>query len=260
MTISPDHGPIQLTGTREEIHADGLVLPVLTYHPTAQGRRPAVIVCPGGNAKGMFEVMEWISSRLAAAGYLAITMSWRDASPLNDPLDIGAAMDWLRKRDDVDPERVGIMGISRGANAALRAAADDQRLRSVATLGAVTDLLQQSETTAAYAPARNRMLVSWLGDPVENRAYYEQISAVNSVHRITQPTLLIHGAHDMHAPVEHSIWVKEKMDAAGAPDVELEVVPMMGHYGDLVPNDFCFGYLGERFIGFFDRTLRVAMA
>jgi dipeptidyl aminopeptidase/acylaminoacyl peptidase len=64
-------------GEAVELVGDGAVLPARVFRPTAPGRRPAVVVAPGGQARGSVELTEWLSSRLAAAGYVALSITWR---------------------------------------------------------------------------------------------------------------------------------------------------------------------------------------
>lgn len=47
-------------------------------------------------------------------------------------LDVSAAVDFLRTRPDVDPQRIGVMGLSLGASASILSAAQDIRLAAVA--------------------------------------------------------------------------------------------------------------------------------
>lgn len=241
---------MRLSGTEEMIAGRGTSVRAMVYAPTGDARGPAMVLCPGGMGNGSFEIMEWIAGTLRDIGVLAVTVAWRKPTPEHDPDDVAIVVDWLQRQPQVDPERIGVMGMSRGGNAALRAAAFDPRLKLLVTFGPVTDFLQQAETVGGYAPGRRKMLVDWLGDPVENRAFYEQVQAITHVASITQPTLMIHGLHDMHSPPEQTLAVKEKMEAAGHRDIRLELVPMMGHYGDVVPNDYGFDLLRAMIVPF----------
>jgi fermentation-respiration switch protein FrsA (DUF1100 family) len=51
-------------------------------------------------------------------------------------LDIGAAVTFLAGRPDVDPDRIGVFGLSMGGEEALAAAATDERIRAVVAEGA----------------------------------------------------------------------------------------------------------------------------
>jgi len=145
--------------------------------------------------------------------------------------------------------------MSRGGNAALRAAAIEPRLKVIATCGAFTELLEQLKGLALYAPARRDMIVEWLGDPVERRDYYLSIEARTYGERIRQPVLLVHGEHDMHSPPEQSIAMKDAIERGGNTDVSLVLVPMMGHYGEVVPNGYGFDMLVNLIVPFYQTKL-----
>jgi dipeptidyl aminopeptidase/acylaminoacyl peptidase len=248
-------GGIELTGTDELLELGNVKLPLMVYRPETNLRVPAVVVCSGGIGTGMFEVMEWIGRSLQRAGILAVTISWRGSSPEFDVGDASLAADWLASQNDVDPNRIAIFGISRGGNAALRAAALDPRFKLVVTFGAVTNFLQMMEGLALYAPGRRKMLVNWLGDPETHRDFYERVQAISFADRIKCPVLMVHGQHDMLSPPEQSIRMCEAMKHAGNPYVQLHTVPMMGHYGDMVPNTYGFDQLSEIIVPYIQKNL-----
>lgn len=235
---------IALTGADVEIDERGITTAAMLYRAAgAAGRLPSMILCPGGIGAGDYEILEWLGSHLPDIGVTGLTIQWRGSAPEHDPDDIARAIDWLVQQPFIDPERIGVMGMSRGGNAALRGAAFELRLKLAVTFGPATDFLQQAEGTKVYAPRRHQMLKDWLGDPDTDRAYYEHVQAITHASRIKQPVLMIHGLHDMHAVPEQSIWMKEAIAAGGNGDVRLELIPMMGHYGDLVPNGYGFDQL-----------------
>jgi len=248
-------GGVELTGTDELLESGKVKLPLMVYRPETNARVPAVVICSGGQGTGMFEVMEWIGSSLRRAGIFAVTISFRGPSPEFDAEDASLAADWLASQKNVDPNRIAILGISRGANAALRAAALDSRFKLVVTFGAVTNFLQMLGGLALYAPARHKMLVNWLGDPQINRDFYERVQATSFADRIKCPLLMVHGQHDMHAPPEQSIWMCEAIKKGGNQNVQLQTVPMMGHYGDVIPNSYGFDQLSEIVVPYIQQRL-----
>ena len=66
--------------------------------------------------------------------------------------DIAAALDFLEGRPDVDPGRIGGLGLSVGGELMLEAAAEDDRLAAVVSEGAGTRTL--AEELVEYSPAR----------------------------------------------------------------------------------------------------------
>ncbi len=57
-----------------------------------------------------------------------------------EPLDIEGAVDYLKKRPDVDPERIGVQGISLGAASAILAAVETPEIKGVVAESAFKDL------------------------------------------------------------------------------------------------------------------------
>jgi dienelactone hydrolase len=95
-------------------------------------RGPAVIVLGGfeGGIPG-----EGFS--LAQRGYAAFSVAYFGIEPLPRAADlipvesVSRALDWLLARPEVDPSRIGILGVSKGSELALLAAARDARIKTV---------------------------------------------------------------------------------------------------------------------------------
>ncbi len=165
-TVGP---PLDLVVTHGKFYSEtNLVVPFLIWKlSNAKGRMPAVILLHGtcGSKEDMYD----IGTRLAARGLLAIAIdaryhgervpggckayndaivrAWREKDPARQehPLyydtvyDVWRTVDYLRTRDDVDPDRIGLAGISKGGIEAWMAAATDERIKVV-----VPDIAVQS--------------------------------------------------------------------------------------------------------------------
>jgi dienelactone hydrolase len=145
-----------------EKKADGTVerVPVLIARPAQRkGRLPAVVVLhgTGGRKEAMLPLLKElvkrgligvaIDSRYhggrgggakgAAAYHAAIVRAWKSkpgARPEHPFLydtcwDLWRTLDYLQKRDDVDPERLGMLGFSMGGMHVWLAAAVDERVK-----------------------------------------------------------------------------------------------------------------------------------
>lgn len=86
--------------TQHVIGSGDIELTVRHYRPNA-ALAPAVILAPGGIATGSLDSIDWAASRFAAAGFHALSITYRGGSPEHDPLDIRLAFDWLAARADV---------------------------------------------------------------------------------------------------------------------------------------------------------------
>ena len=123
----------------------GITLAADMYTPkNAKGKLPAIAVAgPFGAVKEQSSGL--YAQKLAEMGYLTIAFdpsftgesggTPRDvASPDINTEDFSAAVDFLSTRDNVDPNRIGILGICGWGGMAVNAAAIDTRIKATAAM------------------------------------------------------------------------------------------------------------------------------
>lgn len=123
----------------------GITLAADLYKPKqAEGKLPAIAVSgPFGAVKEQSSGL--YAQTMAERGFLAIAFdpSYTGessgepryvASPDINTEDFSAAVDFLSIREDVDPERIGIIGICGWGGMALNAAAIDTRIKATVTV------------------------------------------------------------------------------------------------------------------------------
>lgn len=160
------------TVTREKLYlktSSGIWLPAYLMVPRqAAGRRPAVLAIPGHDAlvaKGARAIagqdypgnyMQTFGLRLAEAGYVVLALDVAGIGELaslgyqrlftggllrDDPMlglmleQVHAATGYMLERPEVDPARVGTMGVSLGGELAMFAGAIDPRVSFVVSSG-----------------------------------------------------------------------------------------------------------------------------
>ena len=127
------------------INRYGITLAADQYAPKdAQGRLPAVAVCgPFGAVKEQCSGL--YAQTLAERGFLTIAFDPSftgesggspryTASPDINTEDFCAAVDFLSVQENVDPERIGIIGICGWGGMAINAAAIDTRIKATAAM------------------------------------------------------------------------------------------------------------------------------
>ena len=140
--------PVSDKVTVESVHFKnrfGITLAADLYKPKqAEGKLPAIAVSgPFGAVKEQSSGL--YAQTMAERGFLAIAFdpSYTDessgepryvASPDINTEDFSAAVDFLSIREDVDPERIGIIGICGWGGMALNAAAIDTRIKATVTV------------------------------------------------------------------------------------------------------------------------------
>lgn len=121
--------------TRDGITLSGWYLPsanraaVVLLHGSGS-TRSAVLDHAAVLARGGYGVLLFDSRGHGESGGRAMDFGW-----FGD-LDIAAALDYLERQADVDPGRLGAVGLSMGGEQAIGAAAGDPRLRAVVAEGA----------------------------------------------------------------------------------------------------------------------------
>jgi len=105
--------------------------------PPSAGKHPAVILL-GGSEGG--DAMTDVAQLLASHGYVAATVAYFGLPGLPQQLvdipveDVGTALTWLSQRSDVDANRIGVFGISKGGEFALLAASTYPRIRAAVSV------------------------------------------------------------------------------------------------------------------------------
>lgn len=180
--------------------------------------------------------------------------------------DARAALAYLRRRTDVDPARLGVLGLSEGALAALLVAAPED----AATTGPVRCGVAGS-ALGSDPPVCAVVLVSSPGRPGRELSAYQNLvhakrfsglrdSALTAAlsaaraeddsvlrvgrgheaallafdpeaaaRRVRVPVLVVHGATDLQVPAEDAVRLAAALRAAGNADVTLRVFPGVNH-------------------------------
>lgn len=136
-------------------------VPVLIYKPLAAGQKKLpVVICLHGTG-GSKEVMQGLLYRLSKAGFMAVAMdgryvgerekavkgqnsyveaitkAWKNTDKAHQEhpffydtaYDSWKLIDYLTTRTDIDPHRIGMMGISKGGIETILAASVDKRVK-----------------------------------------------------------------------------------------------------------------------------------
>ncbi len=132
MTVSARAGPNELVG--EPVQPPGYQA-TIAYPPSAARRSPGVLVL--GGAEGGDKWAKAVARELAEHGYAALAQAYFKAPGLDDqlmeiPLErLRQGVERLVHDPRVDPRRIAVLGLSKGAEAALVLAASDPRIRAV---------------------------------------------------------------------------------------------------------------------------------
>lgn len=217
--------------------------------PKAQSAEPlpaVVLIHGGGFRRGTRESYLPLAARLAQKGYIAATVSYRLAPRHQFPApveDVKAAVRFLRAnaaKYGLDPERIAAVGGSAGGHLALflGLTAGISELEGTgpnrdqsSRVACVVNYYGPTDFTQSYAKSVDAAEVLPLflgGDLKHNRRAHQIASPLNWVNPHASPVLSIHGTEDTYVAYEHSVWLTERLIAAGVP-AELETIAGAGH-------------------------------
>jgi dienelactone hydrolase len=197
-------------GERVEVPFDGAAIVGILRRPAGPVPRPLVVLIPGlDSAKEEFRPTEdlFLSRGLATlsvdgpgqgeAEYdLAIRGDWEVPG--------GAIIDAVSGLDGIDPERIGIWGVSLGGYYAARVASGDSRVRAAISLCGAYSLAgtwdQMPELSRAAFAFRSKS-----ASPRQARERAGELSMAGLAGRITAPILIVAGKLDRILPWQDAV-------------------------------------------------------
>ena len=198
---------------------DGTVISGVLYRPPAQftGPRPVLVNIHGGPAQT--ERARWqgrSNYQLNELGMAVLFPNVRGSGGFGRPFeqmdngilregaikDIGAALDWIATRPDLDKTRVALTGASYGGWLSLEAGIYyNDRIRGIIEGAGMTDLVTFLEQDTDPARLTNRRVEYGDERDPQTRDFLKSISPVTRAKDLKKPTFILHPGRDIRIPV-----------------------------------------------------------
>ena len=221
-------------GERLEIPYDKYRMPAVLRKPRGTSRPPVIIIVPGADStKEEYYFLEY-DFLCRGIATLAIDGPGQGEIALCAPVPqeferpVGAVLDHLQGRDDLNGGCVGIYGKSLGGYLAARAAAFEKRLRCCISAGGVFDMVQ----TWDVSPLRVRKNLArclHMDDLESARELVRRYTLRGVAQKIRCALLIVHGSEDTVCPIEGA---RELYEIAGTRDKELVIYKGGNHVCD----------------------------
>ena len=214
---------------------------------------PVIVICHGFKGFKDWGFFPVLAERLADDGYVTITFNFSrngiGADPNNfteleqfakntyshELSDLKTLIDAIASGDIgkniIDPEKIGLLGHSRGGGVALLYASGDERIQCVATWSAIArverysdDVIKQWEKEG-YIEMENkrtnqmmRLNKEFIDDIKKNS---KKLNILKAAEKLEVPTMIVHGDSDESVPVAEANEIFEHLDGFGN---ELEII------------------------------------
>jgi len=195
---------------------DGTTIEAQLFKPAGYqpgGKMRTVILVHGGPTGAWGERFYNWAQLLATRGYLVMCPNIRGSTGYGhkfitvnrtdwgggDFKDVMAGVDWLVKRGDADPDRLGIGGWSYGGYMAMWAVTQTDRFKASVAGAGMSDLASEFGTESSSAGDE------WFyGTPWEHLADFQKSSPITYVKNAKTPTLILQGEADTTDPIGQS--------------------------------------------------------
>jgi fermentation-respiration switch protein FrsA (DUF1100 family) len=218
------------------------------------------IILSHGYGDNQEQMLPW-ANFLHQAGYSIFTYDMRNRGASGgDAITVGAleqedllsVIDYVAARPDIDPNKIGAMGVSLGGVTTILAAARDQRIKAVVDDCGFTDITSVLETAFDYFLHLPPYPFAPISVKIAELRTGQQISKVRAVDVVGQisprPIFIIHGLDDPAVPPSHS----ERMYAAAGQPKQVWFVPGAKHNGS---RQVAGAEYEQRVVAFFRQSL-----
>jgi dipeptidyl aminopeptidase/acylaminoacyl peptidase len=205
--------------TFDEVDGKPRVIPAFYYKPAGEGPFPVVIDIHGGpeaQRRPFFRPMtQYVVNELGMAyispnvrgsdGYGKSYLQLDNGFKREDSVkDIGALLDWIATRDELDADRVVVSGGSYGGYMVLAAMVHySDRLRAGIDVVGISNFVTFLTNTKPYRQDMRRAEYGDERDPEMNE-FLVEISPLTHADKITKPIFIVQGYNDPRVPVTES--------------------------------------------------------
>jgi dipeptidyl aminopeptidase/acylaminoacyl peptidase len=240
------------------LSSDDMVEPFLVHYPSRDGKwqisafvyvphnaprdhtHPAIVYVHGGPQSQTINNFNRVVQYLANQGYLVIAPNYRGSSGYGkefmdaDRFDMGgadlqdvlAAADWIQQTGYVDPKKLVVMGGSYGGYMSMMALTKAPEVWAAGI--PIVPFVNWFTEVQNEDPLLREYDLATMGDPVKNKALWEDRSPSNFVDRIKAPVLLLAGGNDPRCPKSEAQQVADAIKKRGG-TAELKIYENEGH-------------------------------
>ena len=240
------------------IRSEDLVEPVLIHYPSRDGKwtisaflyvpynmarngqNAAIVYIHGGPTSQTMNSFNRFIQFAANQGYVVLAPNYRgstgygkefqDANLFDmgggDLQDVLAGVDWIKQTGHLDPKKIAVMGASYGGYLSMMAVTKAPEVWAAGV--PIVPFVNWFTEIENEDPVLRESDLATMGDPVKNKALYEDRSPINFIDQIKAPRLLLAGGHDPRCPKSEAQQVVDAIKKRGG-TVDFKIYENEGH-------------------------------
>ncbi|MGA7290841.1 MAG: S9 family peptidase, partial [Terriglobales bacterium] len=240
------------------VHSEDMVEPYLVHYPSRDGKwtisafvympynlphnpeHPAIVYVHGGPTAQTMNTFNRFVQYMANQGYIVIAPNYRGSTGYGkdfqqanlfdmgggDLQDVLAAADFIKQTGYVDPKKLILMGGSYGGYLTMMGVTKAPEVWAAGV--PIVPFVNWFTEIQNEDPVLQQSDLATMGDPVKNKALYEDRSPINFVDRIKAPLYLLAGGNDPRCPKSEAQQVVDAIKKRGGV-AEYKVYENEGH-------------------------------
>ena len=240
------------------VRSETMVEPYLVHYPSNDGKwtvsafvyvpfnlprnagHPAIVYVHGGPSAQSMNTFNRFVQYMVNQGYIVIAPNYRGSTGYGkefrqanlfdmgggDLQDVLAAADWIKQTGYVDPKKLVLMGGSYGGYMTMMGVTKAPEMWAAGV--PIVPFVNWFTEIQHEDPVLQQSDLATMGDPLKNKALYEDRSPINFVDQIKAPLYLLAGGNDPRCPKEEAQQVVDAIRKRGGV-VEYKVYENEGH-------------------------------
>jgi dipeptidyl aminopeptidase/acylaminoacyl peptidase len=210
------------------------------FNMARDGKNAAIVYIHGGPASQSMNSFNRFIQFAANQGYMVLAPNYRGSTGYGkefqeanlfdmgggDLQDVLAGVDFIKQTGHLDPKKIAVMGGSYGGYLSMMAVTKAPELWAAGV--PIVPFVNWFTEIQNEDPVLQQSDLAMMGDPVKNKALYEERSPINFIDQIKAPLLLLAGSHDPRCPKEETQQVLDAIKKRGG-TVDAKIYENEGH-------------------------------
>ncbi|MBS1849732.1 MAG: S9 family peptidase [Acidobacteria bacterium] len=212
----------------------------LPFNMARNAQNAAIVYVHGGPASQTVNSFNRFVQYMVNQGYMVIAPNYRGSTGYGkefqqanigdmgggDLQDVLAAADWIKQTGYPDPKKLALVGGSYGGYMTMMGVSKAPEVWAAGV--PIVPFVNWFTEIANEDPVLQQMDLATMGDPVKNKALYEDRSPINFIDQVKAPLLLLAGGNDPRCPKSETQQVVDAIKKRGG-IVDSKIYENEGH-------------------------------